>query len=162
MGMVAKNGATPQKLKTKAAEGRHLLPCIVWLLQHIFPQETAHQQLRYQCAKHSLDMYQTLVAEPFDPKACATSGRKHVQLWSELGIESIKAGQHLGRGWVLYRFYPKHHLFLHTIEDQVLVAGNPRESWCYMDESAIGDAVHVAESLHALALHKSLISMHRC
>ena len=43
-----------------------------------------------------------------------------------------------GGGGGLYRFYPKHHFFIHTVEDQVCVSGNPRESWCYMDEACAG------------------------
>ena len=51
-----------------------------------------------------------------------------------------------GRPQVLYRFYPKHHLFLHVVEEQPAQSGNPALSWCYGDESAIGE---VAKSAHA-------------
>ena len=49
-----------------------------------------------------------------------------------------------GRPQVLYRFYPKHHL----------LSGNPALNWCYGDESAIGDAIKVAESAHPATLHR--------
>ena len=159
--MVSKPGGAP-KLKTKAAEGRRLLPCIVWFLENIFEQETPHQQLRYRCAKQLQLMYDCLTAIPWDPKACASHGRKHVQLWSELGQLSIESSVWQGKGWLLWRWYPKHHLFLHTVEDQLAFVGTPREVWCYYDESEIGQAVKLAESLHASALHKTIIAKHRC
>ena len=59
-----------------------------------------------------------------------------------------------GRPQVLYRFYPKHHLFLHVVEEQPAQSGNPALNWCYGDESAIGDAIKVAESAHAATLHR--------
>ena len=149
-------------LKTKGAESRRLLPCVVWLLENIYAQDTEHQRLRYQCLKNLSDMYEESRKADFSPKDLASYGRKHLILYCELGLEQLRERSHLGLGWVLYRFYPKHHLALHAIEDQVAVSGNPRESWCYMDENAIGNAVEVAESMHRLALHKSVMAKHRC
>ena len=107
-------------------------------------------------------MYEETRKADFSPIRLASSGRQHLIFYCELGLEQLRERSHLGLGWVLYRFYPKHHLALHAIEDQVAVSGNPRESWCYMDESAIGDAVEVAESMHRLALHKSVMAKQRC
>ena len=56
-----------------------------------------------------------------------------------------------GRPQVLYRFYPKHHLLVHA------QSGNPALNWCYGDESAIGDAIKVAESAHPATLHRLYI-----
>ena len=56
-----------------------------------------------------------------------------------------------GRPQVLYRFYPKHHL----------LSGNPALNWCYGDESAIGDAIKVAESGHAATLHRLVMVKQR-
>ena len=66
-----------------------------------------------------------------------------------------------GRPQVLYRFYPKHHLFLHVVEEQPAQSGNPALSWCYGDESAIGDAIKVAESGHAATLHRLVMVKYR-
>ena len=56
------------------------------------------------------------------------------------------------------RMYPKHHLFLHIIEDQILFCGNPRDHWCYGDESEIGIAVRIAKSLHPSFLHRAIVA----
>ena len=66
-----------------------------------------------------------------------------------------------GRPQVLYRFYPKHHLFLHVVEEQPAQSGNPALSWCYGDESAIGDAIKVAESAHPATLHRLVMVKQR-
>ena len=42
LGMLRKKAGAP-KLKTKAAEGRHLVPVLVWVLRHCFPLDTPHQ-----------------------------------------------------------------------------------------------------------------------
>ena len=60
-----------------------------------------------------------------------------------------------GRPQVLYRFYPKHHLLVHA------QSGNPALSWCYGDESAIGDAIKVAESAHPATLHRLVMVKQR-
>eukprot|EP00959_Pyramimonas_sp_CCMP1952_P465494 9488408-Pyramimonas_sp.AAC.1 len=61
----------------------------------------------------------------------------------------------------MWRVYPKHHALQHTLEDQVQTAGCPALVWNYADESFIGDAVDLAESLHGLALHRTLVSKYR-
>ena len=161
LGMIKKPGSPP-KLKTKAAEGRRLLPCVLWVLENIIKVVTDHQRLRYNCAKQMQLMYESLMTQPFNGAECAKHGRKHLILWAELGRQSLASCSFHNRGWLLYRWYPKHHLLLHCLEDQVAVAGNPRECWCYYDESTIGEAVLLAESLHASSLHKSIMAKRRC
>ena len=64
-------------------------------------------------------------------------------------------------GYVLWKYYPKHHLFVHLVEVGVANSGNPREIWCYPDESAIGDAVENAESNHARFVVRNVTEKYR-
>ena len=68
---------------------------------------------------------------------------------------------HHRHGFYLYKFYPKMHQIVHCLEDQICVHGNPMEFWCYPDESEIGAATRVAESLHVSKLHRTVIRKHR-
>ena len=101
------------------------------------------------------EMYDSLKADPYDPVATSTAGRKFVLLWTELGNEARGLAAARGRPQVLYRFYPKHHLLVHA------QSGNPALNWCYGDESAIGDAIKVAESGHAATLHRLVMVKQR-
>ena len=129
----------------------------------MFKQESAHEKLRYNCVK-AMDMFYTCLDVPasiFDPNKCALCARRHISLWAELGLEALDNLSHQHNGWVKFRYYPKHHLTLHCVEDQVAHSGNPRRNWCYMDEDAIGKAVAAAEELHAKTLHRSVVERHR-
>ena len=64
-------------------------------------------------------------------------------------------------GWFKYRWYPKHHLFIHIVEDQIATCDNPREHWCYGDEDFIGDMVLVGESVGPTVLHRSVMQKYR-
>ena len=80
---------------------------------------------------------------------------------AELNQLDMQELGHRGRGFPLYAFRPKMHLLVHCLGDQVRITGNPSEVWCYPDESEIGAAVKVAESLHPKALHRTVIKKHR-
>ena len=64
-------------------------------------------------------------------------------------------------GYVPWKYYPKHHLFVHFVEVGVASSGTPREIWCYPDESPIGDAVENAEPHHARFVVRCVIEKHR-
>ena len=57
-----------------------------------------------------------------------------------------------------YHMIPKFHLMIHIFEDSV---DNPRDEWCYIDESEIGSCAQMASHLHATALQRSLIKRYR-
>ena len=82
-------------------------------------------------------------------------------LMAELANIDRESLGHQHRGFSLYAFRPKMHLLVHCLEEQVSTAGNPRDVWCYPDESEIGAAIKVAASLHASVLHRSVIRKHR-
>ena len=85
-------------------------------------------------------------------------GVAHCMLYSELGSQWI--ADH-GGPWHRWRLYPKHHQFMHVVEDQIPQSGNPKDNWCYADESAIGEGVKVAESCHANTIHRTVMKKHR-
>ena len=158
-GMLKQSGKSP-KARLKAAESRRFLPCLKYILERYFNQDTPHKELRYQCVKSLNDMYQGL-RDAAPGHKVAKLGRQHLLLYAELGKEALRTGAHLEAGWVFWRWYPKHHLFSHCIEDQLLYSGNPIDHWCYWDESSIGDCVKVAETCHPSSLHRSIIDKHR-
>ena len=91
----------------------------------------------------------------------AAHGRRSLMLYAELSMQELNGRSWQTSGFFVWRLYPKMHLLLHCLEDQVSVAGNPRESWCYVDESEIGAAVGVAESVHPSTLHRAVMEKHR-
>jgi hypothetical protein len=64
-------------------------------------------------------------------------------------------------GYHQFRFYPKHHLFVHLSEVGIENCGNPREVWCYGDEDKIGDLVDVAEASHPSYIIRNVIDKDR-
>ena len=64
------------------------------------------------------------------------------------------------RNSVLWKWYPKFHLFEHIIYFQLYVHGNPLTSWCYADESEIGSACAIARSSHPSTIHRLVLVKH--
>ena len=162
LNQIKASGKDP-KLKVKAAEGRHLLPVVVFLLENLQPPKNAHGELRLNCARQLHLMYLEL-EKPWGPsvaEAVGAFGRQHCLLYSELAMEAIRNPSYGDGVWVLWRIYPKHHMFLHVVEDQIKVAGSPSECWCYADESAIGQAVLVAETCHPKTIQRLIMQKHR-
>ena len=54
----------------------------------------------------------------------------------------------------MWHLYPKHHLLLHVCEN---VHSNPAVHWAYSDESEIGRAVDIADTMHPSHLHKQMV-----
>ena len=95
----------------------------------------------------------------FSPAKIAVFGRKHCLLYAELASEQIRL---YGEArWVFWRLYPKHHWFLHIVEEQIIGSGSPAQNWCYMDEDTIGRCAKYAEGGHARYLHISLLEKYR-
>ena len=153
----------PPKLKVKAAEARGMLEVVSYMLQYIFPPTTDHTRLRLNMLLHLRDMYRVLKEWVKDPTVNRASnvadlGRKHCILYAELSKESFANSP---GDFVFWRLYPKHHMFIHCICDQMAESGNPAENWCYMDEDKIGEGAKRADILHPNTLHRSLIDRWR-
>ena len=158
MNMIKAPKSTTPKLKTKAAEGRHLVAALVFVLEHILPPQNDFERTRLQCAKHLNQIYDDWRNwHDGSADAMARHVRAHCILYSDLQIQALLEPQ---RSWIRYRLYPKHHLTVHIAEEQAKIQ-NPMESWCYADESAIGHYTDIAESLHASTLHKGVVQKGR-
>ena len=159
LGMFKTDGKAP-KFKLKAAEARRMVKFVFYMLANFFPSQNAHDELRLQCVKHLHEMYMELECWNDDsPPKVVASGRRHCLLYAEL-TKTVEQ-ENASRNWCRWKLYPKHHLFLHCLEDQVLQSGNPRDNWCYLDEGSIGHAVKIAESAHVTTLHRVVIQKHR-
>ena len=82
-------------------------------------------------------------------------------IYNELPAESLRSRNYQHEGFLVWRQYPKMHLLLHVIEDQVLIKGSQLESWCYADESEIGAAAILAEMPHPSTIHRLVMTRHR-
>ena len=151
----------PPRLKCKAAETRYMLPCVGVILSVYMKPKCSRGELR----KDTVAMMQNIYDELYSwssiasPARIARFGRCFNALFSDLGKATVRDFPNLN--YEPYKFYPKNHLLIHCLEDQVGVMGNPKDHWNYQDESAIGDAATVAESSHPNYLHRSVIEMAR-
>ena len=114
------------------------------------------QEVRLQLVRHYAEMY-THLYEWTDgdcrSEQAAESGQKMLLLYSELTVRNHTLGQCINR----WRPFPKCHLLCHLLTDQVRHAGNPKDFWCYADESRIGEIARAAEKCHASHVQKSLM-----
>ena len=148
------------KLRIKASEARNLLPCCRLILEEHFPPQNEHEALRLRATQQIDDFYKSLKswtdANPNNVEA-ARLGRQYLITYCQLTEEAIR----INGSSFMWRLYPKCHQLLHCIENQVAVCGSPATNHCYADESSIGDAVKLAEALHPVALHRSVVERYR-
>jgi hypothetical protein len=155
------DGKSP-KLRVKAAEARGMLKVVDYMLEFLLPIETEHQRMRFTYVNLLRQVYTELEHNNWNESSAArvfTLGRKHVLMYCALSCRHAEINRH--RSWEQWRMYPKHHQFLHILEDQIAVQGNPRLSWCYADESAIGNAARLAEASHPKALATIIVAKWR-
>eukprot|EP00959_Pyramimonas_sp_CCMP1952_P133400 2789479-Pyramimonas_sp.AAC.1 len=120
-----------------------MLEATHFMLEKLFPLDTPHRRMRFQCVSKFVELYRAM--ENWIPVESEGRVRKlgsqGVCLYAELSSAALSAD----RSTLMWRMYPKHHLFLHALEDSVEVGGNPRSQWCYADEDNIGDAASRAK-----------------
>ena len=150
VGMVVRAGKP--KLRLKAAETRHFIPVLMFMLNHFFKNDSDHSRLRLQCVAALSNCYRELDnwVQSESQISLARFARQHVMLYSELSKAATDA-----KKWQLY---PKHHLFLHVCE-QARVC--PKAEWNYSDEDEIGTAVKFGKGAHVAHLCTSLLAKHR-
>ena len=149
-------------MKTKAAETRNLLPVIEYLLTEYFPPEDEYEHIRLQCVQAMNNVYKELYSwDPvLSPARISEFGRKHCLLYGELQRRSLERPR---RGVTTrWHIYPKHHQFLHIVEEQVYECDNPASNWCYFDENSIGLCSTLAEGCNPRFLHTALLRKYRC
>lgn len=148
------------KLKAKAAATRHLARFALKLaLDH--NDGTVHNRRRLGVAQSLVDFYDIIEREDMflsdDAKQRLPEiGRTLCFLYGHLSAEASSGAAKL------WKFQPKHHLFLHLCEWQAIHFGNPRFYWCYADEDMVGHMIEVAHSCHSrtmagVAMYKWLL-----
>ena len=129
------------KLKSKAAETRHLAPFFLELSRkHLDAKRVAVCQLL--CEFYSLIHAQGMFLDEPAKERLPLIGRRMCGMFAALSREAFAKGQ---KGW---KMTPKVHLTLHLCEWQATTYGNPRFSWTYSDEDLVGTMVEVAQSCH--------------
>ena len=151
------------KLKTKAAETRYMLEVVTHILKNLMPPTTPHEVLRLQCCQSINDIYVELRQwdQRLSPPKVAKLARTHIILYAELCREALDGGHFVANGWHAYKMYPKHHLFVHLMEEQTAACGNPADFWNYLDEDAIGLCADMSEACHGGFLHRAVIDKYR-
>ena len=137
--MIRGKASEKPKLKTKAAEGRRLLPIVVHMLQHSFGLDTDHKLLRFQCAKALNNIYEEFKNwSSFEsPDRIRTWSRQHIILFRRLCDTS--------KDEMMWCMFPKHHLFLHAAD---VIVTNPSLEWNYSEESEIFAVVKLCKRTH--------------
>ena len=159
--MFKQSGKTP-KMRTKAAETRRMVAVIDWIVLVMFKPTNPHEELRQRCVHQMALFYEELTKWGIDsPRRAATFGRQHVILYGELLREALASREWQDKTWHAWRFYPKHHLFVHLVEVAIPASGNPKSFWCYQDENAIGEAVEIGRACHCRNVHRSVIDKYR-
>ena len=145
------------RIKLKAAEARHTLACVNWLLQNLWAPASPYEELVMQTVRALNGFYEAIYvwdAGDMAGKAdCIKCGRRFLQLYAELAAANVDT--------LLFKWFPKFHLFQHLVEAQIPVAGNPKDCWCYFDESNIGIAAKLAASCHPSTLHRLVLTKAR-
>ena len=148
--MLKKQATAAPRLSVKAAEARYLLPIVHFLMTQWLPCETAHELLRLQSCDALMRVYKEVDNWTTDsPAVVSESGRRFVLLYVQLR-ESMTTPER-------YKLTPKFHLFLHLVMD----GANPRDTWNYWDESEIGHAAQLAETLNVPTLATKLLGKYR-
>ena len=81
--------------------------------------------------------------------------------YGELMMEDDEHGNWQPRGWVRFNLYQHVYQRHHCLQDPLKDRGSPMYNWRDGDESDIGAATHVAESLHPSTIHRRAIGNNR-
>ena len=153
IGMIRSKATGKPKCKTKAAEGRKLLPVVVFILQNFVPCDGGHEKLRMQCAINLLKVYEELAAwvdkDGLSLANMKKYGMRHLLLYAELARGQERIGESL-----LWALLPKHHLFAHVVQD---MSCNPKNTWAYRLEDEIGKAADLAAGVNIEHMHTAFI-----
>ena len=114
IGMIKAEWRKAPKLKAKVSESRHVLKCICHILETHHQPKTPYEELMYNCVKNLSNFYDELCDwKPGISNTDATKyAHRHLIMYTELGRIHLKKADWQDNGWFMYRWYPKHHLFL--------------------------------------------------
>ena len=152
--MIRAQAADAPRMKMKAAEARYILPIAGHMLRNYFPVHSAHATMRLNCTQALEKCYKELeLWGPGSSEVLGREGRTFMILYGQLSEEAAATDP---RG-LLWRLYPKLHLFLHVCEQGV----SPTLTWNYADESAIGECARMAETCRPSSLGTTIIRKYR-
>ena len=138
-------------MRMKAAVTRHLLPVLLRMIEIHFPPCADHDRRVYLCLRCLCLVYKEFYSwsgEAIAAKGAGTIPQALRTLYMSLARVPLLPGQ----PWLQWR--PKPHHAMHHVFDQT---GNPAQLWNYSDESAIGWASNVAETVHVSVLSRALM-----
>ena len=122
------------------------------MLRNFFSCESDYELLRVRCLEALDKIYKEM--QHWNPEESSYNfgvfGRQHLLLYGELRL--------LQTDDLMWKFAPKHHLFAHCTEN---TRGNPRDSWCYTDEDAIGQAAELARASNRAHIGRHLLEKYR-
>ena len=135
----------------KAAVTRHLLPVLLRMIEIHFPPRDNHDRRVYLCLRCLCLVYKEFYSWSGKRswQRARELYRRHFALHMSLPRDRLVPGQ----PWLQWRSKPKHHA-MHHVSDQT---GNPAQFWNYGDESAIGWASNVAETVHVSVPSRALM-----
>jgi hypothetical protein len=153
IGMIRGKGLKSKpKLALKAAEGRHFVPVLHFMLQNFFECATDTQKMRLGCVGCLKQIYEEMKdwKEDTSPLTMIELARAHLIQYKALHAEQDDM--------FLFALSPKHHLFLHCVEG---TRGNPSLEWCYGDESEIGECADLTRSCNPTCASRSVVAKYR-
>ena len=151
MGMVCAGPSHPPILKVKAGEARYLLPIVRRMMLDFFEGQSPHARLRAHMINALQKCYDLL--DDYCAESMAVHGRKFHMFYNQLNLEAVSENKFSQR----WRIYPKFHLFIHLCEQGY----NPKDTWNYSDESAIGDCARTTQLCHSRFSSTTIIQKHR-
>ena len=117
------------ELEGKAAHIRGFCPYLHELANSLLPAEgTAHDRAVAKLAKFCSNVYRSL--EKADLPRLERCGRLLKEQWMSLEKAAVSKDEHLH-----YHSRPKWHLFDHILDDIKFTSMNPKDTWCYKDET---------------------------
>ena len=151
MGMIASSASEYPVMKLKAGEARYMVPICFYMAAIFFPASSDYELLRLNMFQQLVRCYELL--DNFDGEKMGFHARAFGMLYNQLNRGALADNPQSVR----WRLYPKFHLMQHLCETNE----NPRHSWNYMEESAIGEAAITAEACDPAHMHRSLIQNYR-
>ena len=150
--MVRPTATAKPKLKTKAAQGRRLVPIVREMLATCIPVESPHERLRLNCVAAIAGCYSEMEqwVPASSPQALSKYTRRFLLLCCQLRNTSSNVA--------LWCLCIKQNLLAHLGERALT---NPRKEWSYLDEAEIGDAVLQARFVNRRHLPVQLIERYR-
>lgn len=129
-------GGQKPKLKAKGAECRYLIPFGAELANDLASKDGSAHNYTVAALFTKLVSLQRLISgnvKPFSSAQASLLCRQVCVLYTALHQEMVAKGKPL-----LWDLKPKVHLFQELVEYQAVALGNPRDFWCYRDESWCG------------------------